>query len=265
MILFEASDLALWAHTSNDACVELVVLGCMSTAFEETLMRQVLLAGAALALVAACGGGDDGPTQSANSNASDCPPEQKGNGVMVSSRYDYEDLAKANQWRSEMFPSTCAGRLAKLVPDLPPEFGVMPTRKPYVMNDDQVYVAYARLPEPLYLEPDTPNIPMDLETIEYEIVRFTDDEMTTLTDWMDANPNNFLTGEIAGKEVHLIGGFGSGRPGKGDRLATSLHALLAENIVVRVSHKDLFSQRGGLDVPPLVETVLGDIISRTNE
>lgn len=230
----------------------------------EPSMRSILLASFASIVLVACGGGGDlGPSGSQRSASADCPPEQKGDGIMVSSRYNYEDLIEANKWRNEMFPATCAGSLAALVPDMPDGFGVKPTHKPYVMNDEQVYVAYARLVEPLYLDEETANVPVDLETIEYEIVRFTDEEHKTLTDWMTANPESFLSGSVAGHDVHLIGGFGSGRPGKGDRLATSLHALLDDNIVVRISHKELFSQRGGLDVPPLVETVLGDIITRS--
>ncbi|MFN3211990.1 MAG: hypothetical protein ACE37M_02685 [Henriciella sp.] len=225
-------------------------------------LETALVSAVATIALGACGGGNaPGVSGSKTSAATDCPPEQKGNGVMVSSRYDYEDLIEANKWRTEMFPAACAGSLAALVPDLPSGFGVKPTHKPYVMNDEQVYVAYARLVEPLYLDEETANVPIDVETIEYEIVRFTDEERTTLADWMTANPDSYLSGSVAGHDVYLIGGFGSGRPGKGDRLATSLHALLDDNIVVRISHKDLFSQRAGLDVPPLVETVLKDIIA----
>ena len=226
-------------------------------------LETVFVSAIAIIALGACGGSDGPGASSSNASAAaDCPPEQKGNGIMVSSRYDYEDLIEANRWRTEMFPAACAGSLAALVPDMPDGFGVKPTNKPYVMNDEQVYVAYAQLADPLYLDEDNANVPIDLETIEYEIVRFTDEERKTLTEWMTANPDSYLSGSVAGHDVHLIGGFGSGRPGKGDRLATSLHALLDDNIVVRVSHKGLFSQRAGLDVPPLVETVLGDIIRR---
>lgn len=225
-------------------------------------MRQHLLISAAIICLAACGGTSEGGNGSATRSAGaiDCPPEQKGNGIMVSSRYDYEDILEANSWREEMYPSACAGALANLVPDLPEGFGVKPTHKPYVMNDNHVYFAYAELPEPLYLEEGVPNQPRDMEMIEYEIVRFSSDEIATLKTWMTANPDNYLTSSVRGHDVHLIGGFGSGRPGKGDRLATSLHAFLDNNIVVRISHKSLFTQRGGLEIAPLVESVLGDIL-----
>lgn len=230
------------------------ILNLSVTAFAVTSVSFIGLTGC----------GDESEVDGLSKTAStDCPPVQKGKGIRVSSRYDYQDLLEANRWRTEMFPRDCAGSLAALVPDMPMGYGVRPTNRPYVMTNDQVYVAYASLPDPLYLGEDNPNIPPDLDAIEYEIVRFSDDEITKLRDWMTQNPQNYLTGDIQGEPVYLIGGFGSGRPGKGDRLATSLHALLDDNIVVRVSHKSLFSQRGGLDPSPLVKTVMGDIINRS--
>lgn len=225
-------------------------------------MRIGLLISTAAICLAACGGaGGANDGSSASARPSDCPPEQKGSGVMVNMRYNYEDLLAANKWREDMFPSACAGTLANLVPDLPEGYGVMPTTKPHVMSSDQVYVAYAEMPEPLYSEPDNPNMPRDMDIIEYEIVRFSDDEMTQLRSWMTANPDNFLAGSVQGKEVYLLGGFGSGRPGKGDRIATSLHAFLDDNIVVRIRHKSLFTQQAGLHMAPLVESLLGDILA----
>lgn len=225
-------------------------------------VTALAIAGVSVIGLTGCSDGSDVGGSSMTTSA-DCPPTQKGNGIRVSSRYDYEDLLKANRWRTEMFPRNCAGQLAALVPDMPAGYGVRPTNKPYVMTNDQVYVAYASLPDPLYLEEDVPNIPPDLDAIEYEIVRFSTDEITKLRDWMTQNPPNYLIGDIQGESVYLIGGFGSGRSGKGDRLATSLHALLDDNIVVRVSHKSLFSQHGGLELSPLVQTVMGDIIHRS--
>ncbi|MEL6413665.1 MAG: hypothetical protein AAFQ15_01840 [Pseudomonadota bacterium] len=179
---------------------------------------------------------------------------------MVSSRYDYEDLQAASRWRTEMFPASCAGTLASMIPIMPEGFGVRPTTKPYIMTDDHVHLGYAEIPDPLYLENDMANIPPDLNSIELEIVRFTDNEMTTIRNWMDQNPDNYLTGDIDGHPVYLIGGFGTGRPGKGDRLATALHAFPGDNLVVRVSHKSLFTQGSGLTLSPLVQQVMGDIV-----
>lgn len=221
------------------------------------LMKLTVLTGAAM--LAGCGGDTPGERPSGQASA-DCPPIQKGNGIMVSSRYDYDDLQKANQWRTDMFPASCAGSLASMIPDLPDGFGVAPTTKPFIMTEDHVHLGYGELPEELFLEDGITNYPPNLNLIEFEIVRFTDDEMKTIRDWMDANPKNYMTGEVRGEPVYLIGGFGTGRPGKGDRLATSLHAFPSDNLVVRVSHKSLFTQRGGLELSPLVERVMGDIL-----
>lgn len=228
-------------------------------------MRKTVLKGAAIAaslVLIACGGDGGGSGSGSSASASGCPPQQKGDGVMVSSRYNYEDLQEANTWRETMFPSRCAGSLAPLVPELPDGFAVRPNNVPFVMKDDQVFLIYQELPETPYNEEGFPNVPRDAEAIEFEIVRFNDEELKTVKDWMAANPDSYLTGSVEGKDVHLLGGFGTGRPGKGDRLATSLHAIFDSGLVVRVSHKDLFTQRGGLDLPPLVNTIMGDIIRR---
>ncbi|MEM1036733.1 MAG: hypothetical protein AAGI14_08240 [Pseudomonadota bacterium] len=72
-----------------------------------------------------------------------------------------------------------------------------------------------------------------------------------------------LNEAIADYDAHFLGGLGRGCLGKNDRLVTFLHVLLDGNVVVRIRHKGLFSQRGGLDVAPLLETVLGDITARS--
>lgn len=226
----------------------------------DMIKTSLCASGLALALVTACGAPSGGSTSKAA--GADCPPLQKGNGIMVSSRYDYEDLIEANKWRTDMFPASCAGQMAPLIPDMPDGFGVVPTNKPYIMTDDHVYLAYAELPHPLYLDEDIPNIPVDLNRIEFEIVRFTEEEMTTLRDWMAANSDNYLTSELDGQPVYLIGGFATMRMGKNDRLATSLHAFLEDGTVIRVSHKSLFTQGSGFELSPLVQTLLGDILRR---
>ena len=227
------------------------------SAFLTNLTKLTLVAG--LAVLTACGG-DSNESASSSRVSADCPPIQKGNGVMVSSRYNYGDLQKANQWRTDMFPVSCAGSLADMIPSLPDGFGVAPTTKPFIMTDDHVHLGYGELPEELFLEDGITNYPPNLNLIEFEILRFTDEEMTLVRDWMKANPDNYMTGDVNGQPVHLIGGFGTGRPGKGDRLATSLHAFPGDNIVVRVSHKSLFTQQSGLQLSPVVQRVMGDIL-----
>ncbi|MEL6859899.1 MAG: hypothetical protein AAFO74_16040, partial [Pseudomonadota bacterium] len=122
------------------------------------MLKQSFI-GAMACVLAACGGQsfDDAGSGSKLANA-DCPPAQKGDGLLVSSRFNYDDLLESNKWRETMFARDCAGDLGKLIPDLPAGFGVIPTVRPYIMNEQQVYLAYAPLPDPLYND-EMPNIP----------------------------------------------------------------------------------------------------------
>ena len=180
---------------------------------------------------------------------------------MVGARFDYEDLAEMNSWRETLFARSCAGALGDLIPDLPAGHGVVPDPRPYIMNDTQVYLSYAPLPEPLYFD-EIANVPADLDRFSFEIVQFSDDEMTKLQTWLAQNPDSYVSGRVADQDVYLLGGFASIRPGKGDRLATSLHLFLGKNTVVRISHKSLFTQTPGLQISPIVESYIQDITER---
>lgn len=225
------------------------------------MLKQSLFVAAA-ALLVACGGAtkDDNASTAGNINA-DCPPVQKGSGLMVGSRFDYEDLAEMNTWRDTLFSRSCAGALGDLIPDLPDGHGVVPDSKPYIMNDSQVYLSYAPLPDPLFLD-EVANVPPDLDRISFEIVRFSEEETTKLQTWLEQNPDDFLSGRVADQDVYLLGGFATLRSGKGDRLATSLHFFIGDNTVVRISHKSLFTQTTGLQISPIVESYIRDITER---
>ena len=106
------------------------------------------------------------------------------------------------------------------------------------------------------------NVPPDLDRINFEIVQFSDEEMTKLQTWLDQNQDDFLSGRVADQDVYLLGGFATVRPGKGDRLATSLHLFIGNNTVVRISHKSLFTQTPGLQISPIVESYIQDITER---
>ncbi|MEL6827213.1 MAG: hypothetical protein AAFN91_13270 [Pseudomonadota bacterium] len=225
-------------------------------------MLKPSLSAAIAALLVACGGPTMGDTSSAsNATKSDCPPVQKGNGLMVGSRFDYDDLAEMNTWRETMFARSCAGVLGDLIPDLPAGHGVVPDTRPYIMNDRQVYLSYAPLPDPLYFD-EMANVPPDIDRINFEIVQFSEEEMTKLQTWLDQNSDDFLSGRVADHDVYLLGGFATLRPGKGDRLATSLHFFVGDNTVVRISHKSLFTQTPGLQISPIVESYIQDITER---
>ena len=225
------------------------------------MFKQSLCAATA-ALIVACSGPVSGDTVSASGKSdADCPPVRKGDGLMVGTRFDYEDLAEMNSWRETLFERSCAGALGDLIPDLPAGHGLVPDPRPYIMNDTQVYLSYAPLPDPLYFD-EIANVPADLDRFSFEIVQFSDDEMTKLQTWLAQNPDSYVSGRVADQDVYLLGGFASIRPGKGDRLATSLHLFVGKNTVVRISHKSLFTQTPGLQISPIVESYIQDITER---
>lgn len=227
-------------------------------------MKRFLLLSAAVLILAACGGADS-TSGGGSSKSAECPPDQKGSGVLVSSKYDYNDILDANKWRKDMFPRSCAGLLADLVPTLPAGYGIKPTHKPYVMNDNQVYLGFAELREPLYNEEGFANLAQDQDMIEFEIVRFTEDELSKVKTWMAENPDHFMTTEMNGQTIYLMGGWATGRQNKGDRLTGGLTAIYDKGIVVRLVHKSIYKQQKELEVSNLVETVMGDILDRAQK
>ncbi|MEO1660457.1 MAG: hypothetical protein AAFR51_05680 [Pseudomonadota bacterium] len=226
---------------------------------------QVFVTFAAVSALNACGvAGDDsaGAKGTAQAGEINCPPAQKGNGIAVSSRFDYDDLLDSNRWRDEMYSKSCAGSLAAYVPDLPEGFGVVPTVQPYIMNEDQVYLSYGEIPEPLIDEESgQPNVPADLDRIDIEVRRFSADELTEARTWLAANPKDYVTAEIDGETVYLVNGLGFGRMGKGDRLLTALQVFQDNGVVLRVSHRSLFNSAGGLSISPLVDGVMSDMLT----
>ena len=95
---------------------------------------------AAFLLFALGGCGVEESSGGGSSTASNCPPEQKGDGVMVGSRYDYEDLLEANKWRTEMFDARCADDLAFMTPELPAGWDLIEATGVAVDSRDHVWV-----------------------------------------------------------------------------------------------------------------------------
>ena len=217
---------------------------------------------AAVLLFALGGCGVEESSGGGSPTASNCPPEQKGDGVMVGSRYDYEDLLEANKWRTEMFDASCAGDLAFMTPELPAGWGVMPAPKPYVMNGDRIYLRIAELPTPLYNAGDQANVPPTLDNLDLEIVKFAPEEMQQLRSWMATNDNAYLESDVDGSPVYLMGGGATGRPGKGDRLSGGLTAVFDSGLLGKVSHKNLYSQMGGLEIAGITRSVMADLITK---
>lgn len=234
-----------------------------------TQMRfgSIIVGLAATIALGACGGGSDASSEKSGggesaAKAGNCPPVQKGDGILASSRFDYEDLLESNSWRDEMFSKSCAGSLGAYVPDMPEGYGLVPTVQPYIMNEDQVYLAFGEIPEPRIDETSgQARIPMDMDRIDVEIRRFSADELSEAKTWLAANPGEYFTAEIAGETVYLVNGMGFGRMGKGDKMLTALQAFLDNGVVLRVNHKSIYNPSGGVNISPLVERVMSDMLN----
>lgn len=227
-------------------------------------LDTILVGLTATIALGACGGGSDAPNGGGGESAAkagNCPPVQKGDGILASSRFDYEDLLESNSWRDEMFSRSCAGSLGAYVPDMPEGYGLVPTVQPYIMNEDQVYLSFGEIPDPRIDETSgQARVPMDMDRIDLEIRRFSADELSEARTWLAANPGEYFTAEVAGETVYLVNGLGFGRMGKGDKMLTALQAFLDNGVVLRVSHKSLFNPNGGVNISPLVERVMSDML-----
>lgn len=227
------------------------------------------IASCALAFGLSGCGGSAGPTDGGDSRAdagnAACPPERKGDGLMVSQRYDLDDVVAAGQWREDIPPRSCAGELGALLPDFPDNYGLAPASKPYVMNNQQVHIAVGELPDPLVTENGVANYPSDHPVIQVELLRYTPEEMSKVRDWMLENPGSYRTYPINGTDTHLIGyEMALVRPGKTDRIAAGLIVLLDGNIVAKVSHPDLFKYDEGIFEPgSIVYRTMSDILNRS--
>ena len=225
-----------------------------------------ILLGSCLTLTA-CGGGneavgEDGSKSAANRSA-ECPPEQKGDGIMVSSRWDYEAIQKAQNWQTEIPPRSCAGSLSRYVPEFPEGYGLAPSHRPYVMNDNQVFLTVAELPEQLVNEHGTANVPQGLQMLSVEILRYTGDEIAKLQTWMENNPDSYRTTQVDGKAAYLMGGMALTRLEKKDRLASGLVVILDDNVVVKVFHPDVYRMATEVLEPSgIVYEITKDILDR---
>lgn len=223
-------------------------------------VKGAVTAGAVI--LTACGNGE---SVRAMSTSGDCPPEQKGDGLMVSSRYNIDDLLSANEWRSDMFDRDCAGTLAALVPGLPDGYGVMPAMKPYIMNSDHIFLTYAEMKGELKNAEGDAMVPTGNDQISFEIVRFTREEIQTLRSWMAANEGEYLKRSMNGNPVYLMGALATMRPGKRDRIGSGLIAVYDSGLVVRLSHRGVFSQTPDAPMPAIVTELMRDIMQRAED
>jgi hypothetical protein len=221
-----------------------------------------------MAGLTACGDEDaSGVSGSARDDtAAYCPPDKKGNGIMVSSRFDIDDVLSAQKWRRDMFPKSCAGTLADLVPDLPDGYGIPPAARPYTMNSDQVYLAYAEtkgVPDGADIQT---GIPRDNDVLYFEISRYTPEEYAQLTQWMADNPGDYLDRSIDGQTLYLMGGVGIFFGQRKINVPRGLTALYDDSqIVIRMSHASLFNPIPDQPIGASAEALMRDILKRAEK
>lgn len=211
--------------------------------------------------------GDDGasavPGSASGDTSAYCPPDQKGNGIKVSSRFDIDDVLSAQKWRRDMFPKSCAGTLAELVPDLPIGYGIPPATRPYTMNSDQVYLAYAEtkgVPDGADIQT---GIPKGNDVLYFEISRYTPDEYAQLKQWMADNPGDYLDRSIDGQTLYLMGGVGIYFGQRKINVPRGLTALYDDSqIVIRMSHASLFNPLPDQPIDASAEALMRDIMQR---
>jgi len=232
------------------------------TRSRQSIIATVFVAG--LLAVSGCGD-DDANGGAALGSAAYCPPDVKGQGITVSSRYDYEDLLAAGKWRDEMFPRDCAGTLGAIVPDLPDGYGVAPNGRPYIMNSDQVFLRYAET-QGAVDNPDGPSsIPTENDLIAFEISRYSEEELAMLRDWMDDNPGDFLTRTVDGKTVYLMAGIGVYFQDRTVRVPSGLTAIYDSGLILRVNHPSMFTRDRDAQFAPQAEALLAEMMQRAED
>jgi hypothetical protein len=216
---------------------------------------------AGLLALSACG--DEGANDGTRAGTAEyCPPDVKGQGVMVSSRYDYEDLLAAGKWRDTMFPRDCAGTLGAILPDLPPGYGVAPNVRPYIMNSEHVFLRYAETKGAVD-NPDGPSaIPAGNDIIAFEISRYSQDELGQLRTWMADNPDDFLTRTVDGKTVYLLAGVGVFFQDRTTRVPAGLTAIYDSGLIIRANHPSMFTNRRDDPIAPQALALMSDMMQR---
>lgn len=199
----------------------------------------------AVAAVTACSPGEAGSSAAASHSADGCPPEV-GGGVLVNQRVDWEEALPFTQWRDDYPPLECAGALAPLIPAMPEGYALAPTvmTRPPIMGDDHVAMILGQPPEPR-TTPDG-NAIAPTETLIFEIIRYTSEEMATIRQWFDANPDGYVALSIKGRDIIMAPAGATFVPGRTKRIGAGMTQFLGENLIVQVSYTGMFDdQRSG--------------------
>ncbi|MEM7728439.1 MAG: hypothetical protein AAF311_04105 [Pseudomonadota bacterium] len=227
--------------------------------------RLIVVAAVATALTSLSGCGEENgepSSRSAPGQAEYCPPDKKGSGISVASRYDYEDLLEAGKWRTEIFPRRCAGELGAIVPDLPDGYGLAPSSRPYIMNADHIYLEYADMEGVVDNGEAMDNVPQGNDRIFFEISRYSADELARLRQWMAENPDNYLTRTVDGQTVYLMAGVGIFFQERTIRVPAGLTAIYDNGLLIRLSHASMFTRDRDAPVDPLALGLFRDMMQR---
>jgi len=225
----------------------------------QSIMATALAA--SLLALSACGDEDQGGGSKGGSTAY-CPLDKSGEGSVVSSRYEYQDLLEAGKWRSEIFPRDCAGALGALIPDIPDGYGLAPNSRPYIMNPEHVFLRYAETKGAVD-NPDGPSsIPPGNSIISFEISRYSPEELAMLRQWMLDNPSDFLTRTVDGETVYLMAGVGIFFQQRTIRVPAGLTAIYDDGLLIRLNHSSMFSNQRDTPVDPTALSLMIEMIQR---
>ena len=191
-----------------------------------------------------------------------CPP-QVGSGLGVGQRVDIDAAMAFTTWRDDYPPRDCAGALAGLIPDLPEGYAVAPATltTPPIMGDDHVAFKLAEPPNPRTTPDGMASAPT--ETLMFEIVRYTPEQIASFRSWFEANVDATIPVTLQGHEVRMASGAATMVPGRSTRIGTGLTTFLGDELVLKVSYTgmspDLASgalERGETDAGALMVEII---------
>jgi len=188
-------------------------------------------------MIMGCGGDSQPSSQKAAS--SDCPPVSKPGLSAIQRAGGLESLEKYGKWQTELPPKSCAGGLASYIPDLPEGYGLPPSTRPPIMNDNHVYLKYVEIPENVTGDAlDLINFAQQPQ-FEFEIARISDQEKEVFDDWFTKNPKSYSEYVAGGRRFYALGG--GGWYMKGHRLTGGIGVILDNNVMIKFTMPRIYA------------------------
>ena len=218
-------------------------------------MKKKILFGLSALALAACGGGGEPGSQASSGGGDGCPPALKNaNSLSVSGRYEggIDALMAWNKWRDTLPPRSCAGQLGELLPSLPEGFGILPAITPPIMTEDHIFITYGRMPEGATSDSGITPPPVDNETINIELVYWSDEEMENFDRYIanGREGSNYLKYNLNGMPVYSIAEYGAFPTT--DKMSRGLMIRFPGNLVAKVMHRDIYASQGDVFAGPSV-------------